>query len=114
MNITLPTRTVGDAPVGVHVKLYGQDNVNNPSQVVDNTTTLTLTVTAGAGASVPSIDPGDNRHILFTPTAPGTTTVSVNVSPALPGGFAAALNYTQTVVAAPPDDRRLEHLSIDP
>lgn len=97
----------------LHLKVYGQDNVNNPSQVVDLTTPLVVTVPP-ISASVLSavVDPNDNRAVLVTALAPtGGGFVVINTNPALPANT--QMTITIAVTAPPPDDRRLDFLAAD-
>ena len=96
-----------------HVKLYGQDNVNNPSQVVDLTTPLTVFVQAMySGMISVAVDPNDNRALIVTALGAGTAQGTIDVSPTLPSGK--NVQFSVTVAAPPPDNRRMDFLTADP
>lgn len=94
----------------VHVKVYGQDNANNPSQIVDLTTPLAV-VNNNPTIATATVDPNDNRAIIVSGVAPGQAIVFVDTNPALQAANRLQLNVT--VIAPPPDNRRVDFLSAD-
>lgn len=109
MNITLPSLNIGQY-VKVHVKAYADDLAHNPSTTVDATTPLTLTTLAGVGVVNAAVDSGDNRAVIFTATAAGSSTIKVS-NANIPGG--GEINYSVTVNAPHVNNARLDHLLTD-
>lgn len=103
--VTLPGMNPGQK-LRVHLNFFGQDNVNNPSQVVDTTTPIQ--VTGGAGLVTVAPVSGDNRAFDITAVNPGSTQLNADVasSPFLTPANRLTMNVT--VIAPPPDTRRID------
>jgi hypothetical protein len=104
-----------DIPLGktvkIHLKAFGQDNVNNPSQVVDTTTPL-VPVNNNPSFATGAVDPNDNRAVILSAIAAGQALVFIDTNPALP--TANRLQVVINITTPPPDNRRVDFLSADP
>lgn len=96
--------------VKIHVKVYGQDNTNNPSQIVDTTTPL-VPVNNSPQFCTGAVDPNDNRAIILTTVGVGQAIVFIDTNPALVA--ANRLQVLVNVTAPPLDTRRVDFLSAD-
>lgn len=106
---TLKPMTIGQSQ-RVHVKAFAVDPANQTSQIVDNAVTLTATVVS-PGVVTAVMDPNDPRAVVVTAVGPGSATVIVNDTPALPAGSAPLLDVS--VAAPPPDNRRIDIIADD-
>lgn len=95
----------------VHVKAYAKDPNNATSQIVDGSVALSASPIS-PGVVTAAIDQNDPRLVVVTAVGSGSATVVVDeVSPKLPTGVAPLLDVT--VVAPPPDNRRVDVIAVD-
>lgn len=109
-NVTVNPMLVGQTQ-RIHVKAYGQDNVNSPSQIVDVVTPLVVS-TVFQGIASAAIDPNDHRAVVITALAAGNGQVVIDENPLLPNGGRVVASFA--VTAPPPDNRRIDFLVADP